>query len=662
MNFQNFTSSHPVLRLGMLAVFLLLAGRAMSQPTFPLPIDVLHGFGNGQVGIVHSPVDIGRIENAFDGIMTPQNVARSAGINPMVVTLLFSYEFNLSTTGVYASNAESGVWSVESAQTLAELDGHSGTYLKLVDQVPYGPHQLAAQPVAATGRVLRLTMHRQTGDNYVHLGEWVVTATANVQPAGLCMRPNEVRLIPNASFQPAWVVTDLAGNEFPLPAASLSFTSSSPAVVSVDPAGVFASGAVTGESAVTAAWNGVELLTDVKVVGDFVSPPAEKRVVKVAMIIIDPHIPAAGGQRFSELFWSFLGGPMALAQQTRDSMFAVSGGTVDYHFAEIHDEPELLTRFGGTLLTVDSMYRLFQEPGWTTLHHVAEALGQSQFLYNELLDKYDLCEKSNAHQIDEVWVWAMPFIGMYESNMTGTNAFWINGAPVTGNACTDLLPIMGFNYERYAGCALHNFTHRIETTMYRVYNTSVRYVPSDPSFPPGQPLDPLQTFMLYDALEPGNAHVGNSHFPPNGVDNYDYDNLNTVPTHAPNWKRYPYLFDQTEPVNCSAWGCEGDCGLNYTSWWMSHIPHFRCKDKAGVLNNWWTYVIDYNEGKALEAATDDCDCQMFDNAVADCDSKGEFPWHDWIARVTLNDLDQPSGKSQYSDFTAHTAHLQAGQT
>ncbi|MBK8427924.1 MAG: hypothetical protein IPL27_19015 [Lewinellaceae bacterium] len=89
----------------------------------------------------------------------------------------------------------------------------------------------------------------------------------------------------------------------------------------------------------------------------------------MAMIIIDPPIPAAGGQRFSERFWSYNGGPMALAQQTRDSMYAVSGGTVDYQFAEIHDEPSLMTRFGGTVLTVDSMYQLFLEPGLTTLHH-----------------------------------------------------------------------------------------------------------------------------------------------------------------------------------------------------------------------------------------------------------------------------------------------------
>ena len=445
--------------------------------------------------------------------------------------------------------------------------------------------------------------------------------------SNLCMKPNSVRLIPNASFQPNWYAPNASGVETQI-TAGMTWTSSNPSVVSVNTSGVFAATSNLGEATITASWNGLTYQTKVKVVTDFVATPAEKRVVKVAMIIIDPQIPAAGNKRFSETFWAGNGGPMALAKQTRDSIFSISGGTIDYQFTEIHQEPTFLNKFGGSTLSVDSMYRLFLEPGWTTLHRVAEQLGQSEFLYNDMLNKYDLCNKSNSHQVDEVWVWAMPFIGMWESNMTGTGAFWINGAVVTGNSCTDLLPIMGFNYERYAGCSLHNFSHRIETTMYKLFNTGVRYAPTDPPYPAGVPKNALQTFMLYDALEAGNAHVGNGHFPPNGTEGYDYDNMTNVLSRAPNWKRYPYIFDQTKSINCTEWGCEGDCGLNFMSYWMRHIPHFKCKDKTGLLNNWWTYVIDYNEGKALEAQTDNCNCKMFaDDVVATCDHKGTAGAH-----------------------------------
>jgi len=50
------------------------------------------------------------------------------------------------------------------------------------------------------------------------------------------------------------------------------------------------------------------------------------------------------------------------------------------------------------------------------------------------------------------------------------------------------------------------------------------------------------------------------------------------------------------------------------------------------------------------------------SGTAYCPSQGEFPWHEWISRVHINDLNQASGKSQYSDFTGQTLHLTAGGT
>ena len=44
-----------------------------------------------------------------------------------------------------------------------------------------------------------------------------------------------------------------------------------------------------------------------------------------------------------------------------------------------------------------------------------------------------------------------------------------------------------------------------------------------------------------------------------------------------------------------------------------------------------------------------------------CASQGDFPWHEWIARVKLSTLDNQSGKSKYSDFTGLSTTLQKGQ-
>lgn len=43
-----------------------------------------------------------------------------------------------------------------------------------------------------------------------------------------------------------------------------------------------------------------------------------------------------------------------------------------------------------------------------------------------------------------------------------------------------------------------------------------------------------------------------------------------------------------------------------------------------------------------------------------CASTSNFPWEDWIARVKLSTLDNSSGKSPYSDFTALSTTLQKG--
>jgi hypothetical protein len=113
---------------------------------------------------------------------------------------------------------------------------------------------------------------------------------------------------------------------------------------------------------------------------------------------------------------------------------------------------------------------------------------------------------------------------------------------------------------------------------------------------------------------PGQAHLGNIHFPPNGTSDYDYVNPSQVISFAPNWKRYPFLFQETEVVSCATWNCEH---LDYLAWWYRHLPHFKCKDQFNHLNNWWAYIVDYNEGKALEMQTSNCDCAMFaDSSVA----------------------------------------------
>ncbi len=45
-----------------------------------------------------------------------------------------------------------------------------------------------------------------------------------------------------------------------------------------------------------------------------------------------------------------------------------------------------------------------------------------------------------------------------------------------------------------------------------------------------------------------------------------------------------------------------------------------------------------------------------------CDAKGDAPWHEWISGVQLNDLNNTSSKTQYSDFTNLFATVESGST
>lgn len=48
-------------------------------------------------------------------------------------------------------------------------------------------------------------------------------------------------------------------------------------------------------------------------------------------------------------------------------------------------------------------------------------------------------------------------------------------------------------------------------------------------------------------------------------------------------------------------------------------------------------------------------------ATPNCESKSEFPWHEWISRVQLANLDQQSQKAPYTQYTG-TANLKIGQS
>lgn len=326
--------------------------------------------------------------------------------------------------------------------------------------------------------------------------------------------------------------------------------------------------------------------------GQATLPKAAPIKVKVAVVIQDPRIPSMGNKRMHEALsspgnrykWQ---DPRKLMIDYRDSLNSLSGGVVNYEIVKVYDDNQFFTRLENSkeLLSFDEMINLLAEPDWATLKKE-----NTKFDYNKLIDHYGFCDMRDKGEINEVWVWTFPYAGAWESTFAGNNAFWLNSNPVQGTSCEELLTIMGLNYERDMSLALESYGHRFESVMRKVYDRWDHK---------SDELNNWELYTSYDKITPGNAHIGNIHFPPNGLKDYDWKNETPVKTFADSWSSYPSIKPKEgRVVTCEEWDCSH---LGYMSWWYRHIPHFEGINPAdGHLNNWWHYVVDYNAAMKRE--------------------------------------------------------------
>lgn len=319
---------------------------------------------------------------------------------------------------------------------------------------------------------------------------------------------------------------------------------------------------------------------------------AKAITVKVAVVIQDPKVPSKGNKRMHEIFTTPGRGykwqdPRKLMEDYRDSLNSLSGGVINYEIVKVYDDEQLFTRFKNSddLLDLNQIVNLLSEPEWTTLKKES-----TTFDYNKFIDHYGFCEMRDKGEINEVWLWTFPYGGAWESTFAGNNSFWLNSDPVQGTSCKDLLTVMGLNYERDMSLALESYGHRFESIMWKVYG---RWDHNS------KDLNNWELYTSYDKNEPGRAEIGNIHFPPNGLKDYDWKNQTMVKTSADRWFTYPYLKEiETRQVNCEEWDCSH---LGYMSWWYRHIPRYEgLNPKDGHLNNWWHYVVDYNGAMKTE--------------------------------------------------------------
>jgi hypothetical protein len=89
--------------------------------------------------------------------------------------------------------------------------------------------------------------------------------------------------------------------------------------------------------------------------------------------------------------------------------------------------------------------------------------------YGQIIQKFDILQKVESEQIDEVWMFGGPYFGFYESRMVGRDAFWCNG-PAIEEDCRRFV-VMGFNYERDVKEMVHDYGHRAESLLAKQFGS-----------------------------------------------------------------------------------------------------------------------------------------------------------------------------------------------
>ena len=164
--------------------------------------------------------------------------------------------------------------------------------------------------------------------------------------------------------------------------------------------------------------------------------------------------------------------------------------------------------------------------------------------------------------------------------MAGPGATNSNAPPLGGtDHAGRRFVIMAYNYGRGLSEMLHSYGHRAEGHL----SHALRNVPERDNL--------WRRFLRREHATPGMAELGNIHFPPNAVQDYDYSNPGAVQCNADDWYHYPYLNgERFRAMSSSEWGSNGRL---FYLWWYRHMPHL-AGDCDGIAHNWWRYIVDPN--------------------------------------------------------------------
>ncbi|HEY4157104.1 MAG TPA: hypothetical protein VGM29_03370, partial [Polyangiaceae bacterium] len=440
--------------------------QALGSFTRQMNFDMIELLRLGHVtATVNTTFDIGDINAMFDGDVT--TLARTPGVNPLIVTLAFDTSRTFDQTAL--DLATDGTLTLEVASTLADLNAKTGSYVLAVNNQVLAPNTFGTFPFSATGKFVRATITRTSGDNFVHVNEWQLGSNVTVNDIKVfpsaSIGSNAVKLLTGKSLQLTAKYSDASGYPYPITDAT-TWSSSNTGVLNVANGRVTAGG-TPGSATVTVAASGVSQTASVTTSNSFTETRDASRTRKVAVILRDPLVPQHGNLPLHQVYG--FNDPNAQIPIVISRLNSSSANALNFKVVETDNigSSYLDTQWYGAELDFNTVIGYLDQPFdvWDPILNDAANSGNIAFEYNKVLTDFSLCEKKNAGLIDEVWVFADPFGGLYESRLAGPDAFPYNSPPLLGTTCNGQLPIMGLNYEASTPNAVHSFGHRIEATM-----------------------------------------------------------------------------------------------------------------------------------------------------------------------------------------------------
>jgi hypothetical protein len=301
---------------------------------------------------------------------------------------------------------------------------------------------------------------------------------------------------------------------------------------------------------------------------DNAAEPAQITRSKVLSIVYDPVMDAASGVKLSKhRGWN---DPSNLVVGFMADILETSKGLARYEIVERIDLDEFPAKTDG--------FRYTPQAYLDVLNRVSAPHMPQEVDYNAIVNRFNILQRVARSEIDEVWIFAFPHAGFYESIMGGPGAFWCNAPPMQNtSAGKRRFVIMGFSFERGVGEMHESYGHRAESIMEKAFSKTTGEA------------NLWKRFIRYEKAAPGKAACGNVHFAPNSQADYDWGNTTPVKSECYDWLlNFPNFKGDIRIVNASEWG-GGEIRAHH-KWWFSHFPGAIGR-KNGIHNNWWQYIV-----------------------------------------------------------------------